>query len=111
ELRGGEAWHRRALEVDRARHGQIPRALELHRALRLEPHDRLDPGRDAGPASAGGKAERHADGEDCAAGGLSSVGGRTRGERADLWRARELYLPHVAVSAAAHGALLGRLVR
>ena len=41
-----QARHRRPVEVDRARHGEVPRALELHLALRLEPHDRLDPDRD-----------------------------------------------------------------
>ena len=37
-----------AVEVDRARHAEVQRALQLHRAVRLEPHDRLDPDRDAG---------------------------------------------------------------
>jgi hypothetical protein len=47
ELRGGQARHRRSLEVDRARHGAIQRALELHLAVRLEPHDRNHSDRDA----------------------------------------------------------------
>ncbi len=36
-----------AVEVDRARHAEVQRALQLHLALRLEPHDRLDPDRHA----------------------------------------------------------------
>ena len=46
-----------AVEVDRARHGEVQRALQLHRAVRLEPHDRLDPDRDAGPEGARREAE------------------------------------------------------
>ena len=41
-----------AVEIDRARHGALQRALQLHRAVRLEPHDQLDPGGDAGAEGA-----------------------------------------------------------
>ena len=47
QLLGGQAGHRGAVEVDRAGHAEVQRALQLHLALRLEPHDRLDPDRDA----------------------------------------------------------------
>jgi hypothetical protein len=74
ELLRGEARHRGALQVDRARHGALPRALELHRALRLEPHDRLDPDRDRGPEGARREAEDHGHGQDRAARGLPAFG-------------------------------------
>ena len=44
-----------AVEVHRARHAEVQRALELHRALRLEPHDRLHPDRHAARAGARGQ--------------------------------------------------------
>ena len=47
QLQRRQARHRGAVEVDRARHAEVQRALQLHRAVRLEPHDRLDPDRHA----------------------------------------------------------------
>src|SRR3954464_140608 len=61
ELLGSQARHRGIVQVDRARHGEIPRALELHLAFRLEPHDRLDSGRDGGPEGPGREAEGDGD--------------------------------------------------
>ena len=43
QLLGGQAGHRGAVEVDRAGHAAVQRALQLHRAVRLEPHDRHHP--------------------------------------------------------------------
>ena len=43
QLRGGQARRGGAVQVHRAGHGALQRALELHRALRLEPHDQLHP--------------------------------------------------------------------
>ena len=37
-----QAGHHRAVEVDRAGHAALQRALELHRAVCLEPHDQFD---------------------------------------------------------------------
>ena len=48
QLRRRQARHRRLVEVDRARHEPLQRALELRLAVRLEPADRHHPDRDRG---------------------------------------------------------------
>jgi hypothetical protein len=103
-----QARHRRPVQVDRARHGEVQRALELHLAVRLEPHDRLDPDRDRGPEGARREAEVHGNLQDRAAGGFLASDER-RTSRADLRGARERDLPHVAEPAAALGAPLRRV--
>ena len=77
ELFGGEARHRGAVEVDRARHEALQRALQLPRPLRLEPHDLLHPGGDAGAEGAGREDHAHGAGEERAARGVPRLG---RGE-------------------------------
>ena len=44
QLLGRQARHRRPVQVDRAGHAAVRRALQLHRALRLEPDDQFDQG-------------------------------------------------------------------
>src|SRR6185503_11523601 len=106
ELRRGQARHRRPFEVDRARHGQVQRALELHLALRLEPDDRVHSNGHPGSGGQGGKTQVDGNGEDRAARRLSGFGRSKRGDRPDLRGARERDLPHVAEPAAALGASL-----
>ena len=70
QLQRGQARHRGAVEVDRARHAEVQRALQLHRAVRVEPHDRLDPDRHARAAGARGEDQADDAGQDRAAGGV-----------------------------------------
>ena len=69
-----QAGHHRAVEVDRAGHAALQRALQLHRAVRLEPHDQLDPGHDARAAGAGGENPADDAGQERADGGVPVVG-------------------------------------
>ena len=50
ELRRGQARHRGALEVPRARYGAVQRALELHLPVCMEPDDRHHPDQRRGAA-------------------------------------------------------------
>ena len=70
QLRGGQAGHRRPEQVDRAGHGALQRAQQLHQPLRLEPADRHHPQRHAGAAGAAGAHEGDGDQQDRAAGGV-----------------------------------------
>src|SRR3546814_1192431 len=77
-----QARHRRAVEVDRAGHGALPRALELRVALRLEPDDRHHPDPDRGREGAGGAPAGDGTGKDRAAGRPTGrEPGRVRGCR------------------------------
>src|SRR4051812_41496227 len=104
ELLCRQARPRRALEIHRARHGEVQRTLQLHRALRLEPHDRRHPDRDAGAEGARGKDEDDGDGEDRSPRGVSALRSGEGPERPDLLRARQRNLPHEPEPAAALGA-------
>ena len=104
ELRGGEARHRRAVEIDRARHAAFQCALQLRLAVRLEPADRHHPDRDAGGAGAGRKDPADGAGEDRAGRRLSA---QRRGEgrdRADFCGAHERGVPDEPVAPVALGA-------
>ena len=62
QLRGRQAGHRRAVEVDRARHGALQGALQLRVAVRLVAADRHHPGRHARAEGARRAHPEHHDG-------------------------------------------------
>src|SRR5262249_34936145 len=89
QLRRRQARHRRAVEIDCARHAALQRALQLRLAVRLEPHDRHASDRDRGREAPRCALATHDAGEDRADGDLSA---QRRGEgrdRADFRRAHE----------------------
>ena len=61
QLLGGEDGRRRPVEIDRARHGAVQGAQQLHRAVGLDRDDGPHPGRDAG--AEGPRREDEEDGE------------------------------------------------
>ena len=83
QLRRRQARHRRPVEVDRARHGPLQRALELRLAVRLDPHDRHHPDRDRSREGARREDQADGSGEDRAGVRLSALRcrqGRQRGK-------------------------------
>ena len=73
QLRRRQARHRRPVEVDRARHGPLQRALQLRLAVRLDPHDRHHPDRDGSPEGAGREDQADGPGKDRADVRLSAL--------------------------------------
>ena len=71
QLRRRQARHRRPVEVDRARHAALQRALELRVAVRLEPPDRHHSDRDRGREGARRADAADGPGKDRAAVGVS----------------------------------------
>src|SRR5262249_33695575 len=89
ELRGRQARHRRAVEVDRPRHAALQRALQLRIALCLEPDDRHVADRDRGGEAPRRALAAHDAGENRAGRGLSAQRRGKGRDRADFRRAHE----------------------
>ena len=92
ELLGRKDGRRRAVEVDRTRHGQVQRALELHRAVGLDGDDRDDPGRHPREHCAHREDEKDGVEQDCAACGYlaSDQAAKVTGQIFGV-RANEIY--------------------
>ena len=76
-------------KLDRARHGGVQRALQLHLALRLDAHDRHHPGRHRRAEGARRALQEDDAGQDRADGGVPAERRGRRRHRADLRRAHE----------------------
>ena len=109
QLCGGQAGHRGLVEIHRAGHGALQRALQLHRAVCLEPHDQLHSGGNRRREGARRKAEENGGRQSRAHGRLSRQRRGQRDHRADLRRARQRDHADEPAAAAAHRAPRRRL--